>query len=233
MRTTATLRHALTVSAAVTMLAGCSSSSIPTAPGTSGQVPTQHASSYPSQTCPGGVDAPTWPDPDNDNLIADGDFVGTPLPTQFFEYGGAIPATNWKIPVGNIDLAGLTEWNGHSGPGADCTVDLDGSVHGAISEKFATVANTVYTVYFQYSGSTVEPIEVNCMRVSAAGQHRLFHWSIDPPGHDVYNGVWKRGSWKFTATGAMTTLEFKSVDPPANPNGGMVVTEILVEAPPG
>lgn len=231
------VRRLLSLSALIAITA-CSSGALnPTASGVSGdQGALSGGAPVPNRgsTCPAGNNPPTWPDNnENSNLTPDGDFAGTPLPPGFFEYTAPnlIPATNWSVSVGNIDLAGLLEWNSHPGPGGDCTVDLDGSVHGGISRTFPTTAGVVYHVHFQFSGSTTPPHNVNRMQVSAAGQSRNFAWNILPAGHDVYHGVYELKRWMFTAAAGttMTTLEFKSLDPPQNTNSGAIVTEIYVE----
>jgi hypothetical protein len=234
-------RHWLSVSALIAITA-CSSNALgPPAPvvGSNDQGARWAAPALklaPGSTCPAGVNLPTWPDNNElSNKTSDGDFNGAPFPQRFTEYRtpNLIPGTNWTVSVGNVDLVGFVEWNNHPGPGTDCTVDLDGSVHGGISETFTTTPGVVYHVHFQLSGSTAlpPPNNINRMQVSAAGQSRIFTWNVLPAGHDVFNGVYELKFWKFTAAPntATSTLEFKSLDPPANPNSGAVVTEIYVE----
>lgn len=216
----------------VVAVAACSSNAVsPPAPGSGvgAQAAIHHRlSPTATQTCPVGSNPPTWPDATN--LITDGAFNPAPLPNSFDEYTGAIPGINWtqSVPGGTVDLVGLNEWGAPS-PGNECTMDLDGSSHGGISESFATTPNKVYHVHFQMSGSIDPPRHINNMQISAAGQSRTFHWdTTSSPGHDVYHGVYDRKCWRFTATDSTTTLEFKSLDPPGDTNSGAIITEIVV-----
>jgi hypothetical protein len=225
----------LSVFVALVALAACSSNALsPPAFGHINQTSMHGGYAQPETgpTCPPGNNPPSWPDPQN--IITDGAFHPTSEPYTFYEYTGVIPGIQWSqsVPGRTIDLVGLHEWGAPS-PGNECTVDLDGSNHGGISESFATVPTQVYHVYFQLSGSIDDqppPLHINKLRLSAAGQSEVFTWdTTSSPGHDVFHGVYGRRHWKFTANDTSTTLEFRSMDPPQDQKSGAVITEIVVK----
>jgi choice-of-anchor C domain-containing protein len=120
--------------------------------------------------------------------------------------GTQIPG--WVVPAGkNVDYIGAY-WTASDGR---FSIDLDGTYSaGAIAQTFATTAGTPYTVTFDMAGNFEGPPAVKQMQVQAAGQTST-PFTFDTAGKSSSNMGWATKTWCFTASGASTTLEFRSL----------------------
>jgi hypothetical protein len=189
---------------------------------------------YAGTVCPASTES-WWP-PAGDLIVdaggtADGDFQGAAVAN----YVGPITGTNWiafRWPANDggtgVDLRPTAEF---PFPGGACSVDLDGSPGaGGIKHTLTTTASTEYLVSFWLSGNDGNPPTVKTMQIAAAGQSKDFFWDVKlPPLNGGLEGAYGNTYWTFRATGATTTLSFRSLDPnPARTNAGPMVTMIAV-----
>ena len=151
----------------------------------------------------------------NANLIVNGSFeVGPdPGPAGFVTLPGVSTAiTGWTVTREGIDYKG-TFWVASDG---SRSLDLDSSPgFGGIMQTFATTPGVNYLVTFDMAGNPYWDPQLNdpaikYMRVEAAGQSADF--SFDVTGHSFGAMGWVTNSWRFTAIGSSTTIEFCSLD---------------------
>ena len=134
------------------------------------------------------------------NLITNGSFeVGTP---------GLVPGvgaiTSWAVEPGNVDLIEGV-WDASDGVRS---VDMNGNTLGTISQTFPTIAGNAYLVTFDLAGNTAPP-QIKNLNVSAAGTQADF--TFDTAGKSPPSNMgWRAESFSFVASGATSTLAFRS-----------------------
>jgi choice-of-anchor C domain-containing protein len=109
--------------------------------------------------------------------------------------------TGWTFQ--DVDLGPF--WNASEGRNS---VDLNGFNPGSVSQSFSTIPGVLYTVLFDLAGNPGNPQGVKTLDVSAASD--LTHYSFSTSGKSGTNMGWTPQTFSFTATGATTTLMFKS-----------------------
>jgi choice-of-anchor C domain-containing protein len=109
--------------------------------------------------------------------------------------------TGWTFQ--DVDLGPF--WNASEGRNS---VDLNGFNPGSVSQSFSTIPGVLYTVTFDLAGNPGNPQGVKTLDVSAASD--LTHYSFSTSGKSGTNMGWTPQTFSFTATGATTTLMFKS-----------------------
>jgi choice-of-anchor C domain-containing protein len=109
--------------------------------------------------------------------------------------------TGWTFQ--DVDLGPF--WNASEGRNS---VDLNGFNPGSVSQSFSTIPGVLYTVLFDLAGNPGGPQGIKTLDVSAASD--LTHYSFSTSGKSGTNMGWTPQTFSFTATGATTTLMFKS-----------------------
>jgi len=104
------------------------------------------------------------------------------------------------------------------------TVGVNGSGTGALSQSFASVSGTQYTVSFSLSGEPFTTPDIKHLRVEAAGQHQDFTFDVTQAWH--WDMKWETKTWAFTANAPTTTLTFTSLDAG---DGGAVIDKVTVQ----
>lgn len=152
------------------------------------------------------------------NVIVDGDFSMAPNPGGFATYPkGSTAITGWTVTQATVDLIG-TYW---TAPGGARSVDLDGTPGtGAIAQSFKTVRGAKYVVSFLLSGNGECPPDIKRARVTVAGT--IADFAVDTNKASIHKNIWAAKTVAFTATRAMTTLQFASKDPPGGQCGPVV-----------
>jgi uncharacterized protein (TIGR03437 family) len=130
------------------------------------------------------------------NLITNGSFE---------QAGGTSGALGWNLVTGSVD-----RWSGWTASDGTWSMDLDGSSFGAIAQTFSTTPGTTYTVLFDLAGNPGGPPAVKRLRVSAASSTSTYEFNIT--GRTTGAMGWRAETFCFVATGASTTLEFRSLD---------------------
>jgi choice-of-anchor C domain-containing protein len=157
------------------------------------------------------------------NLIGNGSFeTGPALPAHgsMLLAAGESGLSSWTIGGVNMEYANDSVWVPAEGTRS---LALSGTGTGILSQAFATVPGTLYTVTFSLSGEAHTPPEIKTVRVSAAGQQQDFtHDSSETWEWDMR---WETRTWSFTADAATTTLSFTTVEAGA---GGVVLDQIDV-----
>jgi len=164
------------------------------------------------------------------NLLANGSFE-LPGGGQMLQLGqGSTALPGWSVSRSSVDyLAGSAL---ACSDGNFC-VDLDGGTFGAITQSFGTSVGTAYTVTFDLAGNPQGAPAVKQLRVLVGGQ--ALDFSFDTTGRGPANMGWTSRSFAFTATGAVTALEFRSMNTSGGSWGAMIDTVRVVagDASPG
>ena len=171
------------------------------------------------------------------SLILNGSFEEGPAVTQFLNLpNGDTSLRGWVVTGEGVDIVSTGYWLSSHGTRA---IDLDGSarsratppyVHGGIAQTFATKPGTRYRVTFDLAGNPNQLPRVKPMRVSAAGQQTDF--TFDSTGKTGKQMGWTSRSWTFTADGASTTLEFRSLTVSPQTGYGAAIDNVVVTADP-
>jgi choice-of-anchor C domain-containing protein len=114
--------------------------------------------------------------------------------------------TGWVFqgPPGQfIDIGPM--WQATDGTGS---VDMNGFEPGSVSQDIATIPGMEYTVSFDLAGNPGNPQGVKTLEVSAAGA--VANYSFSTVGKSAANMGWTPETFSFTASGATTTLKFRS-----------------------
>ncbi len=122
--------------------------------------------------------------------------------------GGNLPC--WNITAGNVDVIG-PYWVSSDGR---FSLDMDGDAPGTITQTFATVVGTTYTVAFDLAGNPGGGATVKQLEVSAAGQRVTKTFSV--AGRSVSSMGWQRETFQFTANSTATVLQFRSLSGASN-----------------
>ena len=162
------------------------------------------------------------------NLIANGNLASVCGSGSFCTYnsGDSTSISNWSVTSGSVDLI-TGYWQ--APPGGGDSVDLDGNSPGGIQTSFATTAGGEYTLSFELSGNPDGGNPVKTVEVDVAGVIQTFTFDTSAMGSSKSNMKWVLESLTFVATGATTTLTFKSLD--GSGPYGAVVANVDVEVP--
>jgi choice-of-anchor C domain-containing protein len=143
--------------------------------------------------------------PASANLLTNGSFEagtgGSPFTTKGV---GSPDITGWSIDGGTVDyIDGY--WAASDGVRS---IDIAGDAIGSISQAFATIVGSTYTVSFDLSANPDGPaISRNLLVAINGGAPSLFSHA-DTSGYDLASMDWMTHSFNFTATGASTILSF-------------------------
>lgn len=153
------------------------------------------------------------------NLIQNGSFESGVNPGGSFStlYAVNYDITGWKVTNNSIDYIG-GYWYPSNG---DRSLDLSGYAAGTISQEFKTVEGQKYEVTFDMSGNPDAGIRdaefiTKTLQVSAGAESLKFDY-IMTAANSKTNMLWQEMVWSFTATSALTTLTFDSLE--LNPYG--------------
>jgi choice-of-anchor C domain-containing protein len=148
------------------------------------------------------------------NLLVNGSFEeGSETPPVGDAYNqlenGSTALTGWVVSQGNINVIASAFWKAADGKRS---LDLNGSMPGAISQTFKTKKGQKYRVRFALAGNTrpgpTAPTE-KTLQVGAAGKKTEF--TFDTTGKTPDDMGWVNKTWEFTAEADETTLEFLSL----------------------
>jgi choice-of-anchor C domain-containing protein len=159
------------------------------------------------------------------NLIANGSFeTGPTLPAHgsMLLAAGETDLTSWTIGGVNMEYANDAVWVPADGTRS---LALSGTGTGILSQSFATVPGTLYTVTFSLSGEAHTPPEIKTVRIAAAGQQQDFAFNSSATWE--WDMHWETKTWSFTANASTTTLSFTTVEPG---DGGSVIDKIDVSS---
>jgi choice-of-anchor C domain-containing protein len=160
----------------------------------------------------------------NADLITNGSFeTGPVLPEwgDMYLAAGDTRLTGWTIGGTDVELANNVAWVTSDGVQ---TVGVNGSGTGTLSQSFASVSGTQYTVSFSLSGEPFTTPDIKHLRVEAAGQHQDFTFDVTAAWH--WDMKWETKTWAFTANATTTTLTFTSLDAG---DGGAVIDKVTVQ----
>jgi choice-of-anchor C domain-containing protein len=162
------------------------------------------------------------------NLLVNGSFEEGPDlpkgPNAFLQLdNGSTALPGWVVSLGNIDVVD-TSYN--KAAHGKRSLDLSGSVPGAISQTFKTKKGQKYRVTFALAGTAPDagPKERK-LQISAGGKTEEFTFdSTDKTRNDM---GWVRKTWEFTAQADKTMLEFVSL---TEGNLGPALDDVVVVA---
>jgi choice-of-anchor C domain-containing protein len=164
------------------------------------------------------------------NLLFNGSFEtnggGACVPTSFITMSpGNTCISGWSIVSGNVDyISSVGGWEAEDGT---FSIDMSGTVNGAIEQSFATVVGQGYSVTFWMAGNFGAAPVVKTLQVSAAGQSQ--NDTFDTTGKSDQNMGWVMETFNFVAANTSTTLEFANIDVP-NSDGGPTLDNVSVTA---
>ena len=157
--------------------------------------------------------------------LFNGSFEGSGLTGGFNPlYGGSTAIPGWT--VGDLDQP--------SPPHGNDSVDLSGYAAGSVSQTFATVPGTTYTVTFDMSANPDGGAREYTMTVDATGNApQTYAYDTGAKGNSPADMKWETMTYVFTATGASTTLTFSDATPPEAPFWfGPALDNVRLEAAP-
>ncbi len=162
------------------------------------------------------------------NLIANGNLASACGSGSFCTYnsGDTTDISNWSVTSGSVDLI-TGYWQ--TPPGGGNSVDLDGLAPGGIQTSFATNAGTEYVLSFELSGNPDGGNPLKTVEVDVAGVIQTFTFDTSAVGSSKSDMKWVLETLTFVATGATTTLTFKSLD--GSGPYGAVIANVDVEVP--
>ncbi|MFC1925721.1 choice-of-anchor C family protein, partial [Chloroflexota bacterium] len=144
------------------------------------------------------------------NIITNGSFESGPDLTGYryiTRYAGNTSITGWTISGSGIDyINGVELWDASDG---NCSIDLNSSNTGAISQTIPTIPGLQYEVIFDMAGNYGSIPTVKTMRVSAGSSYA--DYTFDTTGKSARNMGWETKSFTFTATSQTTTIKFASL----------------------
>lgn len=159
------------------------------------------------------------------SVLADGS-LETPRvkPNTFQTFTAGQFLGPWKVTIGSVDLKDAGYWQAAKGKQS---MDLNGNETGAVSQTFATVTGTAYTVRYALAGnSDGQAPAVKTGTVLIDGQN-VQDLSFDATGKTHTDMGYVTRQVHFVATGKSTTLTFASTTPNA---GGPVIDDVTVIA---
>ncbi|MFK7885229.1 MAG: LamG-like jellyroll fold domain-containing protein, partial [Gammaproteobacteria bacterium] len=133
---------------------------------------------------------------------------------------------DWTVDSGDVDL-GRT--NVEAPPLGGYSLDLSGSVAGAVSQTLDTVAGQQYQVVFALSGDWDSGPDVKEFLVSAGGESTGF-FVTEPSGWSGSNMLWDSRSFTFTADSDSTLLQF--ISQTSSANGAIIANVQVIEISP-
>jgi len=145
------------------------------------------------------------------NLISNGSFeTGPTLPAfgSMLIAAGETGLTGWTIGGLNLEYVNDAVWVPADGTRS---LALSGTGPGALSQAFATVPGSLYTVTFSLSGEAHVLPDIKNVRVAAAGQQQDFSFNSSEAWE--WDMKWVTRTWSFTANATTSTLSFTSLDP--------------------
>ena len=157
------------------------------------------------------------------NLVGNGRLEMTPDPAA----GTAILAPSstalapWVVSRGDVEEIGSFYWAAADG---GCSLALNGTTAGGVSQSFATIPGGLYGLEFSLSGDAFSTPVLKHLRVAAAGAANDYTFDVTPAWD--WNMGWQRKSWQFTAVSTTTTLEFYSLD--TGTNTGPAIDSVVV-----
>jgi choice-of-anchor C domain-containing protein len=119
---------------------------------------------------------------------------------------GNTTITRWTVESGSIAYLGVP-WQAAEGKSS---INLNGFGAGSLSQKFDTVANTMYEVIFAMAGNPLGGDLIKDLRVSVADFSKDF--TFDTSGKTTTDMGWTNFSFTFLATDLLTTLTFTSLE---------------------
>jgi choice-of-anchor C domain-containing protein len=167
-------------------------------------------------------------------LIKDGNFE-TPVvapPGTFQEYsaGSFIGTSPWKVTSGNVDLVNSSIWSAASG---QQSIDLNGIVPGAISQKVKLTIGGTYTLGFWLAGSP-PPNGARLKKVIVYwDKTRLGAITFDTKHSSPHNMMWEHVKCTAVAANVATHIAFKSGATTSGPYGPAIDLVTLDAATPG
>ncbi|HEY3754100.1 MAG TPA: choice-of-anchor C family protein [Pseudonocardiaceae bacterium] len=155
--------------------------------------------------------------------LLDGSFEN-PVATAngFVRISAGQPLGAWTVTKGDVDLSGSGFWQTENGAQS---LDLDGSVAGAVSQTFSTSPLFAYEVTFALAGNPVSAPVVKTGQVLVNG-HVADNFSFDTTGKTEANMGYVSHEFAFQATGTSTTLEFLST---TGSGFGPVIDDVRVQ----
>jgi choice-of-anchor C domain-containing protein len=161
------------------------------------------------------------------NLLVNGSFEeGPDIPKvgdAFIQLeNGSTALTGWVVSQGNINVVDSSFYRAADGKRS---LDLNGSMPGAIRQTFNTKKGQKYRVTFALAGNTdAEPKEKK-FQISTGGKTAAF--TFDTTGKTRNDMGWVSKSWEFTAAADKTTLEFLSL---TEGHAGPALDDVVVVA---
>ncbi len=155
------------------------------------------------------------------NLAVDGQFLNGTATGVWSTYSSGQTFGSWTVTTGSVQLHG-TGWQ--RSPSGGRSVDLDGDTPGGISQTLSTIAGNTYTVRYLLSANGSGAL-TRSMEVSAAGISESSTITTSST-HSATNADWQERFFTFTATGANTTLQFRSLS--QSGNAGAILADVSV-----
>ena len=121
-------------------------------------------------------------------------------------FAGNTTITGWTVESGSIAYLGAP-WQAAEGKSS---IDLNGFGAGSLSQKFDTVAGTMYEVIFAMAGNPLGGDLIKDLGVSVADFSKDF--TFDTSGKTITDMGWTNFSFTFLATDLLTTLTFTSLE---------------------
>jgi choice-of-anchor C domain-containing protein len=145
------------------------------------------------------------------NLLVNGTFEeGPDIPKvgdAFIQLeNGSTALTGWVVSQGNINVVDSSFYKAADGKRS---LDLNGTMPGAISQSFKTKKGQKYRVTFALAGNTDGGPTEKKLQVSAGGKTKEFIFDIT--GKTRNDMGWASKTWDFIAEADKTTLEFLSL----------------------
>jgi len=157
------------------------------------------------------------------NLVVNGrlEMVPDPAAATAILAPGSTALAPWAVSRGDVEEIGSSYWAAADG---GCSLALNGTTAGGVSQSFATIPGGLYGVEFSLSGDPFSVPVVKHLRVSAAGASSDYAFDVTPAWD--WNMAWERKSWMFNAVSPTTTLEFYSLD--TGTNTGPAIDSVVV-----
>jgi choice-of-anchor C domain-containing protein len=161
------------------------------------------------------------------NLLVNGDFRQSPRPARYQTVEkGSKEIAAWSVVKGDVDVDGpdpnMPLFRGM------VTIDLDGTMPGAVQQTFDTKPNQSYRVSFVLSGNFQCGPGMKTLRLTVDESTQDFPFDVS--GRTATNMGWTDKSVSFMATGAKTTLQFESLDDPKSSCGPVIANVSVVES---
>ncbi len=115
--------------------------------------------------------------------------------------------TGRTVTSGNVDYVG----NYWTAEGGSRSLDMNGTHPGAVAQTFDTVLGRQYTVTFWIAGNPDCGATIKHLQVTATG-NPIGYYTFDVSSHSTTSMGWTAVTYTFVATGASTTLTFRSTD---------------------